>query len=70
MGAEERVPGPVTDKLELYIRMIGDGAGQTPEALELRQELEQLLPNDPILDRADLTMQRRQLMARFRGEDG
>jgi predicted ATP-binding protein involved in virulence len=70
MGAEERVPGPVTDKLQRYVRLVGDGAGQEAEALELRRELEQLLPNDPMLDSADLAMQRHQLLARIRGEDG
>lgn len=61
--------GPVTDKLERYVRLVGDGAGQGAEARELRRELEQLLPSDPILDSADLDMQRRQIMARIRGED-
>jgi hypothetical protein len=60
----------VTEKLERYVRLVGDGAGQEAEALELRRQLEQFLPNDPMLDSADLAMQRRQLMARLRGEDG
>jgi predicted ATP-binding protein involved in virulence len=69
MGAKQRVPGPVTDKLERYVRLVGDGAGRGAEAVELRRQLEQLLPGDPMLDRADLEMQRRQLMARLGGAD-
>lgn len=68
MNAPQRVPGRVTEMLDRYVRLIEEGAGQGAEALALRQELEELIPRDVMLNRADLEMQRQQLMARLRGQ--
>jgi predicted ATP-binding protein involved in virulence len=65
MGAPQRVPGRVTDELERYMRLVREGKGREEEASELRQELEDALPGDPMLQSADLEMQRQQLMLRF-----
>ncbi|MCA9709482.1 MAG: AAA family ATPase [Myxococcales bacterium] len=70
MGASQRVPGPVTERLAEYRRLVGEGRGASPEAVELRRTLEHELPGDPALHGADLEMQRQQLMARFRGGEG
>jgi predicted ATP-binding protein involved in virulence len=65
MGAQERVAGPVTEKLAQYLELIGQGKGREPSALALRAELDRDLPNDPQLHQADLEMQRRDLMAKI-----
>jgi predicted ATP-binding protein involved in virulence len=70
MGALQRVEGPVTDKLKRYLHWVSDGGGTSPEALELRRELEEVIRGDPMLHHADLEMQRQLLMARIRREDG
>lgn len=69
MGASQRVAGPVTDKLERYVRLVSEGAGTTAAAIELRHELEHELRDDPMLHSADLEMNRQQLMARLRHQD-
>lgn len=66
MGAPERVEGPMTTKLKRYIELVGDGAGRESEALALRAEIEIELQGDPLLHRADLEMQRQELVAKFR----
>lgn len=65
MGAQERVSGPVTDKLMRYVGMIDEGQGQTPEATSLRRNLDEVLPGDSRLHQADLEMQKRALLARI-----
>lgn len=67
MRAPERVPGPITDKLNRYLHLVSSGAGRTDEAARLRAELDAELPNDPMLHQAELELQRRALMARFGG---
>jgi len=68
MGAPERAPGRITDKLEKYIDLVGNGAGPGGEAKALRRELESDLKGDPLLHSADLEMQRRELMEKLGGK--
>jgi predicted ATP-binding protein involved in virulence len=69
MGAPERVPGPVTDTLKKYLKLVDTGEGHSEEAKELRSKLEQELPSgDSMLRQAELEMQRRELMAKFGGK--
>ena len=70
MGAPRRVQGRVTDELERYLRLVGEGKGGDEEALELRRELDDVLPGDPMLQSADLEMQRRRLMNRLHEKPG
>ncbi|MEX1363566.1 MAG: AAA family ATPase [Nannocystaceae bacterium] len=70
MGAPQRVDGPVTHKLRQYLGMVERDLGETAEAAALRAELDHALADDPALHRADLEIQRRQLMARLRGDQG
>ena len=67
MGAAERVPGPVTERLRQYMEMVGQGEGASEQAKALRAELEKALPQDPRLHQADLEMQKRALLARIGG---
>jgi predicted ATP-binding protein involved in virulence len=67
MNTDERVPGPVTDKLRQYTKLVSTGQGKTTGALALRQELEAVLPRDPQLLRADLEMQRIELIEKLGG---
>lgn len=70
MGAQERVDGPVSDKLKRYLRLVDSGSGQREDALALRRELEAAVPNDERLHQADLEMQRRELVARLQRLEG
>ena len=65
MGAPERVAGPVTKQLEEYVGLVGDGAGLGNKAKQLREKLDSALQNEPLLHRADLEMQRQELMAKL-----
>lgn len=67
MGAPERVPGKNTILLERYLRLVDAGEGHSEEAEKLRDVLDKEIPQDPILHRADLEMQRRALMQRLGG---
>ena len=63
MGVDERPPGnDFTRKLARYRRFIGDGRGESEEALALRRELNALSPDDPALDRADVEIRRRKVL--------
>lgn len=66
MGAAERVPGPVTDRLRDYLALVDQGEGETDQARALRRELDASLPQDARLHQADLEMQRRALLERMR----
>ena len=63
MGVGER-PGSnnFVRCLERYTRLVGDGRGESDEAVSLRRELEELSPRDPALDRADIEIRRQRLM--------
>jgi predicted ATP-binding protein involved in virulence len=65
MGAQERVPGEVTDRLRRYTALIDAGEGRSQEAKELRRTLELALPGDAALQRADLELLRRDLFQRL-----
>ena len=66
MGVDERPPGNAfTRKLARYRRLIGDGRGESEEALALRRKLNALSPDDPALDMADIEIRRRKS---FRGK--
>jgi ABC-type hemin transport system ATPase subunit len=69
MGAPERVPGPVTERLRDYLARVDKGQGHDPEAVALREDLNGALPGDPRLHQADLEMQRRDLLKRIGGGD-
>ena len=64
MGVDERPDGnEFTETLKRYRRLVTDGAGESPEARRLRRGLERLSPRDPALDRADIEIRRRKLLA-------
>lgn len=65
MGAPERVPGKITNKLGEYRTLVDSGSGLTEEANKLRTELDLALPHDSTLQQADLEIQRQSLMARL-----
>ena len=58
MGVKERPANDFTDKLEEYMRLVGRGRGSSKAATALRRELEEISPQDPALDRADMEMAR------------
>ena len=62
MGVNERPPGNAfVTKLKKYMRLIGDGRGESEEALALRKKLERMSPYDPALNRAKLEIKQRKL---------
>ena len=68
MGVNER-PEPSENQfvktLERYKTLVGDGEGESLDAVRLRQELEELSPRDPALDRADIEIRRHKLFRRM-----
>ena len=66
MGVGERPRGnEFVDKLEIYMRLVSDGQGESPQASDLRRELENLSPRDYALDRADVEIRRRNLLEKM-----
>ena len=66
MGTNQRPSGnEFTDTLEKYMRLVGDGEGESEEAIALRNRLEDLSPRDHALDRADIEIRRCALLARM-----
>lgn len=63
MGAPERVPGPITDKIREYAKRVSDGRGASDEAQRLRAEIEAAVPHDPVLRQTEFEMQRQALQA-------
>ena len=62
MGVDERPDGnEFVEKLAHYTNLVADGKGESSEAVSLRQELDELSPRDPALDRADIEIRRRKL---------
>jgi hypothetical protein len=53
--------------LKRYLKLVDEGEGQNPEVRQLRDQLEKELPGDIMLRRAELEMQRRDIMRRFAG---
>ena len=64
MGVDQRPDNAFTRKLARYRRLIGDGRGESDEALALRRGLDALSADDPALDRADIEIRRRKLLGR------
>ena len=63
MGTEERPPGnEFVNALNEYMRLVGEGLGESEDALHLRSKLEALSPNDSALDRADIAIRRQGIM--------
>ena len=66
MGTDQRPSGnEFTKTLERYMRLVSDDEGESEEALALRRDLERLSPRDHALDRADVEIRRRSLLARM-----
>ena len=62
MGVDERPEvNKFVEKLAHYTHLVADGKGESSEAVSLRQELDELSPRDPALDRADIEIRRRKL---------
>lgn len=62
MGVNERPPeNEFVTKLKKYMRLVGDGRGESEEALALRTNLERMSPCDPALNRAKLEIKQRKL---------
>ena len=61
MGVDERPDNRFTKALTPYMRLVGEGRGESEEALALRATLENLSPHDPALARADLEIRQRRL---------
>jgi len=67
MGANERVAGPNTDKLEDYMALVDRDEGESAQAKALRADLDASLPGDERLHQADLEMQKRALLRQIKG---
>ena len=62
MGVNERPPeNEFVTKLKKYMRLVGDGRGESEEALAMRTNLERMSPYDPALNRAKLEIKQRKL---------
>ena len=66
MGVNERPRNTFKTYLEEYVRLVSDGEGESPAALFLRKQLDELSPNDPGLDRADVEIRRQEILSRVR----
>ncbi len=65
MGVGERPDcNEFAKKLKRYMTLVGDGEGESSTALRLRQNLDELSPRDPALDRADVEIRRHKLLKR------
>ena len=49
-------------KLDRYMRIVGDDEGDSEEAMRLRAELNAISPDDPALDTADVEIRRRKIL--------
>jgi predicted ATP-binding protein involved in virulence len=65
MGVASRAPGPVTAKLDAYLRLVAEGEGQSEAALDLRAELDAIQPGRLALQRADRALRRVQVLAQM-----
>ena len=61
MGVETRPDNRFTQELGNYRRLISDDRGETEEAQRIRKTLDELSPQDPALDDADLEIRQRGL---------
>lgn len=67
MGVGERTPGPITEQLETYLDLVASEKGESARARRLREVLDQELPDDEALLRADAEMEHRRLLNRLGG---
>lgn len=65
MSAPMIVNGIVAGKRKRYLSLISQGKGEKEEALALRAELDYMLAGDAVLHKADLELQKRELMKRM-----
>ena len=65
MGVDERPPkNEFAKALKRYMGLINDGKGESITAHELRSDLDRMSPHDPDLERADMELRRRKMLAR------
>ena len=65
MGVDERPPGNEFAKsLKRYMRLINNGKGESAAARRLRRALNKMSPHDPDLERADMELRRRKVLAK------
>ncbi len=63
MGVDERPSdNEFVKHLNIYMSLVGDGRGESDEAVKIRHTLENLSPHDPELDRADIEIRRQRIM--------
>ena len=63
MGVNERPSdNDFVKHLNKYMSLVGDGRGESDEAMKIRHTLENLSPHDPELDRADIEIRRQRIM--------
>ncbi len=63
MRVNERPGGnEFVEKVMCYTDLVANGEGESPKAVRLRQDLDELSPRDPALDRADIEIRRRKLL--------
>ena len=63
MGVDRRPSNnEFVETLEKYMAIVANGEGESRKALGLRKTLEQLSPDDPALDRADVEFRRRKVL--------
>ena len=66
MGVNERPENDFKTTLDEYIQLVSAGQGTSPKAQRLRQELQDLSPHDPGLDRADVEIRRQRVLQELR----
>ena len=66
MSVNQRPQNAFKKILDLYVRLISDGQGESQEALALREKLNELSLRDPGLDRADVEIRRQRVLKRMR----
>ena len=63
MGVDERpANNPFVKDLRRYLSLVASGNGESTDARDLRQRLGNAAPDDPDLSRADMELQRQQVM--------
>ncbi len=69
MGVDERpANNPFVKDLRRYLSLVASGNGESTDARDLRQRLGNTAPDDPDLSRADMELQRQQVMRELERE--
>ena len=69
MGVDERpANNPFVKDLRRYLSLVASGNGESTDARDLRQRLGNAAPDDPDLSRADMELQRQQVMRELERE--